>query len=334
MNIYDIAKKSGVSIATISRVINGGKNVSKKTYDKVLAVIEEEGYTPNVFARGLGLNTMETIGILVSDVADPYYAQMISYLTTKLHNLGLNVLLGCTGNTLENKNRELQMLLDKRVDAIFLAGSSQQELRGNQAIKSAAKKIPVIMVNGRINAPGIINVASNDQEAIYSSVFKLHNSGFSKPLYVFNTYTYSAHQKMAGFKKACSELGKQKAFLRENMLQLPNTLEEMSAAILKLIDADKEFDCVIGSEDMLAIAAQKALKERDLKMPVIGYNNSILAKVSSPTLTSIDNRLEELCSKAVKLFHETTTGSPSSTYVTLDCQLIERDSFRTENNTK
>ena len=64
MNIYDVSKKAGVSIATVSRVINGNTNVSEKTKQKVLTVMKEIGYTPNVFARGLGLNTMKTIGIM------------------------------------------------------------------------------------------------------------------------------------------------------------------------------------------------------------------------------------------------------------------------------
>ena len=74
MNIYDVSKQAGVSIATVSRVINGNPNVSDRTRKKVLAVMEELGYTPNVFARGLGLNTMKTIGIMCSDASDLYLA--------------------------------------------------------------------------------------------------------------------------------------------------------------------------------------------------------------------------------------------------------------------
>ena len=71
MNIYDISQKAGVSPTTVSRVINGGAKVSEKTRGKVMAVIEEQGYTPNAFAQGLGHDTMQTIGILCVDPADP-----------------------------------------------------------------------------------------------------------------------------------------------------------------------------------------------------------------------------------------------------------------------
>ena len=70
MTIYDISEKAGVSIATVSRVLNGSNNVSEKTKQKVLRIMEEYGYTPNAFARGLGLNTMTTIGIMCADSSD------------------------------------------------------------------------------------------------------------------------------------------------------------------------------------------------------------------------------------------------------------------------
>ncbi|MGB4661634.1 MAG: LacI family DNA-binding transcriptional regulator, partial [Mobilitalea sp.] len=84
MNIYDISKKAGVSIATVSRVMNGNSYVSENTKNKVLAVIEECGYTPNAFARGLGLNTMKTVGIMCADSSDPYVASAIFFLEQEL----------------------------------------------------------------------------------------------------------------------------------------------------------------------------------------------------------------------------------------------------------
>ena len=78
MNIYDIAKMAGVSIATVSRVVNGSDKVSEKTKRRVMEVIEKEGYTPNVFAQGLGLNTMHTAGILVPDISDLYTCRCFS----------------------------------------------------------------------------------------------------------------------------------------------------------------------------------------------------------------------------------------------------------------
>ena len=84
MNIYDVSKKAGVSIATVSRVLNGNANVSDKTKNKVLVAMKELDYTPNIFARGLGLNTMKTIGIMCSDSSDTYLAKAVYYLEQEL----------------------------------------------------------------------------------------------------------------------------------------------------------------------------------------------------------------------------------------------------------
>ena len=87
MNIYDVSKKAGVSIATVSRVLNGNANVSDKTKNKVLVAMKELDYTPNIFARGLGLNTMKTIGIMCSDSSDTYLANAVYYLEQELRTI-------------------------------------------------------------------------------------------------------------------------------------------------------------------------------------------------------------------------------------------------------
>lgn len=103
INIYDIAKLSGVSIATVSRVINGSPKVSEKTKQKVMAVMEQESYTPNMFARGLGLDSAKTIGIICPEIADDYMARSVSYLEKHLHHYGYGCILGCSGTSLEER---------------------------------------------------------------------------------------------------------------------------------------------------------------------------------------------------------------------------------------
>lgn len=325
MNIYDIAQKSGVSIATVSRVLNGGQKVSPKTYDKIIKIMEAEGYTPNAFARGLGLNTMQTVGILVSDVADPSYATMVSVLTSELRNLGFNIILGCTGFTLQDKINELKLLQSKRVDAIFLAGSAQQELRGNSHIKEAASAVPIILINGYINAPGIINVAANESGGLYQAVTALKAAGCRRPLYIYNHLTYSGQQKLKGFKagvKECDLIHQE-----DLVMEVTGSLAEATRQMQQRVSNGSDFDSLIASEDLLAIAAQKALLEADQDMPVIGFNNSILAEAATPALTSIDNMQAAVCKLAVQMYHEAAQGKKVSSNIRVDCQLVERQSF-------
>ena len=155
MNIYDIASQARVSIATVSRVLNGKGDVSEKTRNHVLQVIEELGYTPNIFARGLGLNSIKMVGILCSDVSDIYYATSVSVLEKELRKRGYDSLLCCTGDQLEDRKKSIELLLSKRVDAIILVGSTFKERGDNSHIVDAAKKVPVILVNDYIQAPNI-----------------------------------------------------------------------------------------------------------------------------------------------------------------------------------
>ena len=133
LTIYDISQKANVSIATVSRVLNGSDKVSEKTRQKVLNIIEEFGYTPNVFARSLGLNTMKTIGILCADSSDIYLSKAVYYLETLLRASGYNAILCCTGYETANKESCMSLLLSKKVDGIILTGSNfvEREIEKN-----------------------------------------------------------------------------------------------------------------------------------------------------------------------------------------------------------
>ena len=105
INIYDVSNKAGVSIATVSRVLNGNSRVSDKTRDKVLNAMKELDYTPNVFARGLGLNTMKTIGIMCIDSSDIYLANAVYYLEQELRTYEYVSIRLCTVMEYNNKMR-------------------------------------------------------------------------------------------------------------------------------------------------------------------------------------------------------------------------------------
>ena len=105
MNIYDISEKAGVSIATVSRVINNSARVSQKTREKVLSVMAEYEYVPNPFARGLGLKTMRTIGLLCPNAADYYLANALSFMERRLRQQGYDSMLLCTGKALADRKK-------------------------------------------------------------------------------------------------------------------------------------------------------------------------------------------------------------------------------------
>ena len=204
MNIYDVSKKAGVSIATVSRVINGNNNVSEKTKQKVLSVMKEIGYTPNVIARGLGLNTMKTIGIMCTDSSDVYLANAVYYLERELRSNGYDAILCCTGNDLSTKKDYLELLLSKRVDAVILVGSKFLETKAadNKYIIEAAEKLPIMLVNGYLDAPNIYGTLCDDESAVYEVTDALIRSGRRNIVYLYTSTSLSGQCKLAGFKKA------------------------------------------------------------------------------------------------------------------------------------
>ena len=189
MTIYDISEKAGVSIATVSRVLNGSNNVSEKTKKKVLDVINQYEYTPNAFARGLGLNTMKTIGIMCADSSDPYLAKAIYYIEQKLRANGYDSILCCTGYNLDTKASSMNLLITKKVDGIILVGSNfiYEKEEDNKYITDAAVQVPVMLLNAAMDAPNVYSVVSDDFTSMYDATLEMIRSGVKDILYFYNS---------------------------------------------------------------------------------------------------------------------------------------------------
>ena len=298
MNIYDVSQHAGVSSATDSRVLNGNPNVSERTREKVLRVMDELGYTPNVFARGLGLDTMQTIGIMCSDSSDPYLAAAIYYLERELRTHGYDAILCCTGNDLEAKQKYFNLLRSKRVDAIILAGSKFVEMRpkDNSYIIEAAADLPIMLVNGYLEGENIYSTVCDDHAAMYHAATQLLLSGRRRILYLYTSYSYSGLNKLEGYKDA---LKAQELPVDETLIhQCPKSIEASRALLLSLQEQGLHFDAVLTSDDSLAVGVVKYAHTADLSIPedlsIIGYNNSLLALCTDPELTSIDSKVELL----------------------------------------
>ena len=326
MNIYDISKKAGVSIATVSRVINGSDSVSEKTREKVLAVMQENGYTPNAFARGLMLNTMHTIGIMCSDSSDTYLANAVYYLEKELRDNGYDSILCCTGYELENKQKYLNLLSRKRVDALILAGSSFLDLKpkNNDYIAQAAKQFPVMLMNGYLKKSGIYSVVCDDCQAVENAASRLIEDGRKRILFLYRAQSFSAKEKQVGYRRALEKYGIK---TDETLIcQCPNTkhLDRVEEFLEELCEQGVTFDAVLSTEDFWAIGAVKYARHHDLSIPedlsIIGYNNSQLAQCCEPELTSIDNQVEQLSTTTVHLLMQVLEGQkiPQKTVIQAD----------------
>lgn len=303
MNIYDIAKLAGVSIATVSRVVNDSPRVSAKTKQRVMEVINREGYTPNVFARGLGLDSMKTVGILCPDITDAYIAQAVGHLEQCLHQAGYDCILYCSGYDQEEKERQTLQILERRVDALVLVGStyvgSGREEWETAYIREAAKQLPVFLINACMEGENIYCSYADDKAAVYEAVTALLRRGKEQILFLSDSHSYSAKQKLEGYEAALRDAGLPIAAERE--VYLKNDAHYVRDILLSR--RDLRFDGVIATDDGMAVGALKYAFARLLKVPeeisIIGYNNSVLSVCSTPEITSIDNRVEKLCRDTV-----------------------------------
>ena len=302
MTIYDISEKAGVSIATVSRVLNGSPNVSDKTREKVLDIMERYGYTPNAFARGLGLNTMRTIGIMCADSSDPYLAKAVYYIEQKLRLNGYDSLLCCTGYAPEAKAASMNLLITKKVDGIILVGSNfvHEKESENQYIADAAAQIPIMLLNADMDVPNVYSVLSDDFTSMYEATRQMLQSGIRDILYYYNSGSYSGKRKLAGFLAAVEESGTADPAAVTQFYRGPHEdIHAMTAHLKKLRDSGLSFHGVIAADDTLALAAVKYARETGYRITedfsVVGYNNSMLAVCCEPELTSIDNKPETLC---------------------------------------
>ncbi len=330
MNIRDIAARCGVSVATVSRVINESQAVSEQTREKVLAVMRQEGYTPNAFARGLGLNTMRMVGILCTDVANPFYARAVSLLERGLREKGFDTLLCCCGQSLESKKKCLTLLLQKRVDAVMLVGAAFHERRDNRHIQEAAGQVPVFLINARMALPNVYCVLCDEKEAMRQSVRRLVAAGCRDILYLHDMtrWAWAGTQKIEGVRQGLLDAG-----LAEN----PDLVSAVDHGVLPaqervaaLLARGVRFAGVIASEDLLAVGAQKALLAQGLDVPIIGFNNSIFCECTTPTLTSVDNMLGAICPTAVDMLDRLLAGGQIPGEITVSATLVERETFRVD----
>ena len=325
-NIYDIAKAAKVSTATVSRVLGGGQKVSEATRNKVLAVMEDLGYVPNAFARGLGSGSMRLVGILCADVSDSFYAHAVSIIERRLKRRGLNAILYCTGSSLEEKKKGIDILLSKSVDSIILAGSPFVEARDNSHIVNAARYVPVICINGLVENKNIYCILCDENQAMYENTVHLLDYGCKNILYLYDAETYSGKQKKAGLFRAFQERGI--SIAQELLVCVERNVGTVTSRVLELLDSGIKIDGALVSEDILAIGACKAFAERGLNLPVIGFNNSILAECATPALSSVDNMLEPMCNTAVDTLDNIRSGKTVPQKVIVSARFVERETFR------
>lgn len=330
MNIYDISREAGVSIATVSRVLNGSTSVSPATRQKVMNVIERLNYTPNALARGLSLNSSHTIGILCADSSDAYLATDVYYLETNLRQQGYDSILCCTGYDQDTRIKYTDILLSKKVDALIFVGSTftSPDPAMNQYIADAAASVPVVLLNGYLDADNVFSILCDDMAATYQITARLIASGHDRLLFLHHPLSYSTRRKVQGFCDAHKDAGIHLLDTQCQELHMP--MEQAIAHLQATFGILPFFNGIITTNDELAATALKYCKKCGMRIPedifIVGYNNSRLTRFVDPELSSIDNKPEEVCLLAVRTLMQVLSGETPPGRQVVTSTLIERDS--------
>lgn len=325
MNIYDIAKQANVSIATVSRVLNGGYRVKDSTRLRVEEVLKKNHYVPSAIARGLMTNSMKTIGIVTIDIRNLYYANVAHSIEQSLSFLGFNTILCNTGYDLEQKVSYLSMLTEKKVDSIILVGSAFKDPKLDKPVEEISKSIPIVIINGYYGFKNTYSIQCDDKKALEDCIEYLYNKGRRNFIYLYDADTFSGNMKLIGFRNGVSGYG-----LDANIFYVQSGLEAAGNKVHELIESGFVFDAILTSEDLLAVGALQALIKNGISVPervsVMGFNNSILSQCCIPHLSTVDSRMEDMGKTAVNVLHKILSGEHAESSTNLEAHLVIRQS--------
>lgn len=325
MNIYDIAKEAGVSISTVSRVMNHKGNVNPVTRKRVEEILEKNNYTPSAIARGMVSKSMKTVSVLTVDIRVPHYAKTAYTIEREFSRRGYEVSLCNTGGELEETIKYLRTALEKKADGIVLVGSVFNTLCKNAEISGLLKNVPVVLANGKLELPNSYSVLVDDRYGISLAVEHLIQKGHREIYYLRDMDTVSAQLKCEGFITEMEKCGLKNA--RQQIVKAEPSIEGGIHAVEKLIREKRKFTGIVCGEDITAAGVVKALLHHGIKIPeevaVTGYNHSEYAKVCEPQLTTIDNKPELVAMMSVQLLTSLIEKSDTYSSCTIQPELVE-----------
>ncbi|MDF1618507.1 LacI family DNA-binding transcriptional regulator [Petrocella sp. FN5] len=304
MNIYDIAKLAGVSHTTISRVINNKPGVKPETRDRIIRILDENAYIPNSFARGLANAGNKIIGIIVIDVRNNHHINTAFHIEEEFSKYGYMSIIGGCG--LDNSKQEayLRAMAGRNIDGLVLIGSRFQNDITKRCIQKYFNDKPVVIANGQLDLENVCGVVVDERKAVSNVVDYLVSKGHREIAFMNDYVTYSAHNKQEGFIDGIrkNHIMFNESYIRHIKTDHVNSQMETE----KFLKRNQGVTAIIYSEDIMAVGGVKACKHLGLKIPedinIIGFNNSIYADISTPKISSIDNRINDMgayCTKAL-----------------------------------
>ena len=326
ISIRQIAEAAGVSVATVSRVINQNGRFSPETEKRVKDIIRKYHYIPDAAAKGLRTSRMPVIGIVVPDILNNHFAALVLELETLFFRSGFSTVVCNANESWELEGRHLKTLLAQHVTGIVFVSSGQYFDLGGE--------IPVIYLDRRpVNAwdaNDIILIESDNEEGGYLAARKILEEGCRRPAIVMSSSIDFNHKaRYAGYCRALDEAG---ADGRDRVIDVTVvTVEEAQKAVGKALDRGMQPDAIVCTSDLLAIGSVRALRERGLRVPedvlVTGFDDTLIARTYYPEITSVHQSVDEMAACAVEQMLACVENNEyKGTHIVLPVWLAERES--------
>ncbi|GGF70474.1 LacI family transcriptional regulator [Paenibacillus albidus] len=324
-NLKDVAKKAGLSINTVSRVLNNRGYISEKTREKVYRVMKEMNYQPNEMARALFRKRSNMIGLIIPTISHPFFAELTYYLEYYADHKGYKLLL-CNSNRNVSKEVEyIEMLKKNQVDAIIM-GSAVLDVQHYLHLD-----LPIVSFD-RVISEDIPVVTSNNLEGGKLAARLLINKGCLHPVFIFRGIDGPQHRSMlAGQRRQGYEAEVESAGMEPLQLQLDaegSKHIENNAAIIAYFQEHPEIDGVFASSDVIAAEVIHAcyLLKKDIpsEIKIVGYDDVQIASLISPRLSTVRQPIQEMSDSIIQLVVKQIEGKEVSMVNTFPVTLVER----------
>lgn len=329
-SIKDVAKLSGVSIATVSRVLNKKGKYSKETEQKVLKVVDEIGYQVNYNAKTLRTKVSRTIGILVPDISNYFFANLVQEIEKSLFENSYSTIICNTDRSLEKEKTYLQILENKNIDALIaISGNIDKGFE----FSSKHKNIPYICIDREpANLDESTYISSDHFMGAYQACSHLLNKE-CKQVAFFGPKKLSPSNKRRfdGFLKALDDKNL-KFSKNKNHLQISNDID-LEDQVINFLKENPELDGIFAINDSLAINLIEILKKNNKKIPkdilLVGFDDIPTCKYTNPKLTSIRQDIKTIANETVKNILEAIDNpKQEKKTILVPTQLIERESTK------
>ncbi|MBC1727335.1 LacI family transcriptional regulator [Listeria seeligeri] len=302
VTIKDLAKLSGFSVATVSRVINDNGRFSEETRKRVLDLIQQTGYQMNYSAKSLRMKKSFTIGVLVPDISNFFFGEVVQKIEEILFDKGYSTIICNTARNNKKESAYLQMLEGKGVDGIIVI-SGAEDFSFEET--DAEKNIPYVCIDREPKEKkNTIFISSNHYQGAFDATELLISAGCKSPLIVMHS------------RKSPSALGREDGFFdalkknnitasrTHNKLELNIYHSDFKNQVIEYFDLHKEIDGIFAINDQIALELIFLLKRKGVQLPddikIIGFDNTPQGKYSVPSLTSIWQNSSEIACLAVK----------------------------------